>query len=229
MSWLCGRLVSRHLSSLPTWLACRAPLQLCAVLCAAPGIAAQSYEFDVQLDSRRIGTHRFIVTGDPAGSATVESSAAFDVKLLGVTVYRYRHQAETVWSDGCLVSIDATTRNNGPSLRVQGSRHAEGFQLREPPPVATLPGCIASYTYWDRDRLLSQRVLLNPQTGKLDAVRFESLGHEPVQFKGASVMADRYRLHGPELAIDLWYSPQGEWLRLESTTESRRRIVYLRQ
>jgi hypothetical protein len=29
--------------------------------------------------------------------------------------------------------------------------------------------------------------------------------------------------------IDLWYSAEGEWLRLESTTDSRRRIVYQRQ
>jgi hypothetical protein len=207
----------------------RVVLPMCAVLAAGACHAAQSYEFDVELDSRRIGTHRFIVTGDPAGSARIESSAAFDVKMLGVTVYRYRHQAETVWSEGCLVSIDATTQNNGRSLRVQGSQHAEGFRLRDPPPVALLPGCITSYAYWDRDRLLRQRVLLNPQTGKLDTVRFEPLGREPVPFNGASQMAERYRLHGPELVIDLWYSPQGEWLRLESTTESRRRIVYLRQ
>jgi hypothetical protein len=51
-------------------------------------------------------------------------------------------------------------------------------------------------------------------------------GEEALLVRGNPVMARRYALRGPDLAIDLWYSPSNEWLALESTTEGGRRLRY---
>jgi hypothetical protein len=96
------------------------------------------------------------------------------------------------------------------------------------PAAAKFPACVSAYAYWDRDLLLRQARLLNPQTGKLDAARMESLGRETLALHGQSVLADRYQLLAAQNTIDLWYSPHGEWLQLESTTGSRRLIYRLR-
>ena len=87
-------------------------------------------------------------------------------------------------------------------------------------------GCVVSYAYWDPERLLRQRELLNPQTGQFDPAKIESLGEETIAVRGAQVRADRYRLHGGKLVIDLWYSKSGEWLQLDSTTTSKRQLHY---
>lgn len=208
-----------------------------AALCVPPVASSQSqvpappaqrvFDFDVNLDKRSIGTHRFTVNHQDDGGATIESSASFDVRILGIAAYRYRHRATEQWRGDCLAAIDATTNDNGRSLRVTGLARDGGFQLQQPAPES-LPPCVGAYAYWNRNLLLRQRALLNPQTGKLDALRVESLGRETLQWQGQTIVAERYRLHAAQNVIDLWYSLAGDWLRLESTTGSRRLIYRLR-
>jgi hypothetical protein len=194
-----------------------------------PAMAAeQVFEFDVNLDRRPIGMHRFTVSREDDGTANIRSIATFDVRFLGISAYRYRHQATESWRGECLATIEATTDDNGRGLRVTGLQREGRFVLEQPAATA-MPGCLSAYAYWNRDLLLRQRALLNPQTGKLDALRVESVGRETLQVKGQPIAADRYRLHAAQNVIDLWYSLRGEWLRLESTTGSRRLIYRLRE
>jgi hypothetical protein len=199
-----------------------------AILALAPARAAdRHYEFDVNLDKRPIGTHRFTVQRHADGTARILSTANFSVKLLGISAYRYHHHAAEQWQGDCLAAIDATTQDNGRSTRVKGLGHGDRFHLEKPAPGA-LPGCISAYAYWNRDLLLRQRALLNPQTGKLDEVRIESLGPQQIDVQGRRVAAEHFRLHSEKYTIDLWYSPRGEWLQLESSAGSRRLIYRLR-
>lgn len=66
-----------------------------------------SWNFSVLLDGRAIGTHRFELR--PTGNETrsLQSDARFDVKILGFTVYRYRHEARETWEGNCLDQIEA--------------------------------------------------------------------------------------------------------------------------
>lgn len=194
----------------------------------APAAGEQVYDFDVSLDQRVIGSHRFIVNRQADGATGVQSTASFDVRLLGIAAYRYRHEARERWQDGCLLTLEATTRDNGRALRVAGTRIENRFELKAPSSRA-LPGCVAAYAYWDRDLLLRQKSLLNPQTGRLDPLRVESLGSTTLQRERGDVPAERFRLHAAQGVIDLWYSPRGEWLQLESAVGSRRLVYRLRE
>lgn len=194
----------------------------------APTPAQQVFDFDVNLDKRPIGTHRFIVNRQADGATSIRSAASFDVRFLGIAAYRYRHQATEQWQGDCLSAIEASTDDNGRSLLVSGGQRDGRFQLQQPADTA-LPGCLSAYAYWNRDLLLRQSALLNPQTGKLDALRVEPLGRQTLELKGQAITAERYRLHAAQNVIELWYSLRGEWLRLESTTGSRRLIYRLRE
>ena len=187
------------------------------------------FAFDVFLDSRPLGSHRFTIHGAPEAEATVESEARFDVRILGIDVYRYRHRATERWAEGCLVALDADTLDNGRELRVVAALQGATLHIEQPAARPPLPACTPGYAYWDRDLLLRQRVLLNPQTGTADPVSFELLGRMPLTVGNRRLEAEQYRLHSPGHTIDLWYSPDGEWLQLESTVESGRRLVYRRR
>lgn len=196
------------------------------VATAAAANQPQRFEFEVQLDGKPIGTHTFEVAAGAADARSIKSQASFDVRLLGITLYRYRHRAEEHWQAGCLQRIDALTSDNGRELAVRGQIEAAGFRLDAPSAQGLGGACVSSYAYWDPDRLLMQRELLNPQTGKLDAVRIEALGEEQLQLRGGRQTARRYRLQGEELDIELWYAPDGRWLQLASTTSGNRRLLY---
>jgi len=195
---------------------------------AVPGDApaAREYVFDVLLDDKPIGTHRYRVVPGADGTEQVLSEADFQVRILGLTVYRYRHRAEESWRDGCLMRLDATTQDNGDVLTVRGAQADGAFQLQQPRAQRTGRRCLAAYAYWDLPRLVQQDELLNPQTGQLDAARLDFLGEEPLSNAGASMSARRYRLRAGGLEIHLWYDADGRWLQLSSTARGDRALRY---
>jgi hypothetical protein len=183
------------------------PLVLAGALAAEA--SPRTWDFRVLLDGREIGRHTFTREGE-AGDARVVSEARFDVRFLFVTAYRYEHRAEERWRDGCLVSLEARTDDNGKRKDVR----------------VRPPGCTLSFAYWDPAILGAER-LLNAQTGEIVPVRSTALGVEPLPVRGAATAARRHRLTGPGLSIDLWYA-QGEWVALESVLEGGRRLRYER-
>jgi hypothetical protein len=46
-------------------------------------------------------------------------------------------------------------------------------------------------------------------------------GRETLQVGAHSVPAEHYRLTGSKYPIELWYSPRGEWLALQTTADGR--------
>ena len=80
-----------------------------------------------------------------------------------------------------------------------------------------LPGCVKTFAYWD-PTFLNSRYLLNAQTGELQPVTIDDLGAHTIEVRGKPVAANQYRIVTDQFSIDLWYSPQHEWLALQSTT-----------
>ena len=195
-------------------------LRTLVVLLLGTGVAAaterREFDFDVTLDGRPIGSHRYELIPSGPGSYEVDSRASFDFNVLGVPLYRYRHQALERITNDCLERIEALTRDNGESLSVRGARSDDGFLLETPAGKPQSRDCVMGYAYWDLQQLLRRRELLNPQTGEFDAVSVEFQGKESLLLQGEAVPARRYRLRSAQLVIDLWYSESGAWLQLES-------------
>jgi hypothetical protein len=186
--------------------------------------AVRTWQFDVALDGRRIGEHSF-VAAERDGIVEIESRARFSVDVLFVPVYRYEHSNREVWRDGCLAKIDARTLDNGEELHVRGELAGGSFGVQGPGGAATLPGCVKTFAYWD-PRFLAEERLLNAQTGEYDAVRAEHRGTDTLRVRGRAREAHRHTLESESFQIDVWYSPQGEWLGLESRTPEGRRLRY---
>ncbi len=187
---------------------------------------SDSLRFRVYLDQDPIGEHSFQVSPDPAGKQVL-SRASFDVKLLIFNAYRYRHESRERWRDGCLEQIRATTDDNGKASTVEGDLGPNALAIRVNGDPKRLPQCVSTFAYWDRD-FLKERQLLNPQTGELVTVRVESAGTERRLVQGREVTAERYRLQANQVDITLWYTPEGQWVGLESDTGKGRTLRYER-
>jgi hypothetical protein len=73
---------------------------------------------------------------------------------------------------------------------------------------------------------LEQPRLLNPQTGEYVDVRVEEIGDELLEVRGQPVAATRFKLTARRVDLTLWYSPDDEWLALESVAKGGRIIRY---
>jgi len=197
-------------------------LSLCMALPAGVSDAAEanssskSWNFEALLDGAPIGTHQFEVVRN-GNQIRVNSSAEFRVKLLGITVYRYTQKVQELWRDGCLIGLQATTNDNGTPLQVSAEMQDDGLLIQGPEGKQKVPRCVYSYAYWNPD-LLQQTELLNPQTGKLDALRAERIS--------GSATGTRWRLNVKPKPIDIWLNPEGEWQSLEAVLKGGQLLRY---
>lgn len=191
---------------------------------AGAALLTGTWDFQVLLDGKPIGEHRFQVEGGN-GELTVRSNARFDVKLLFIPAYRYRHSATERWRGDCLVQMDARTDDNGTLHQVQMSDGPQGPTVTADGKTEKLGACPMSFAYWT-PKILQQQRLLNAQTGEYQAVQIRSLGESTITVRGVPVRAAHWRIEGPEQPLDLWYSPSGEWLQLESSVSDGKRLRY---
>ena len=193
-----------------------------AVEAAAPPIG--EWNFRALLDGKPIGQHRFSVTAQ-GDERKVLSDASFAVKFLGITVYRYRHQATEQWRGDCLTALASTTDDDGKSSSVRTEADGDALSVKAGSAVQSLKGCVMSFAYWN-PAIQTQTRLLNAQTGKAEAVQVSRIGNGSVELRGQPVAATRFRITGPAQPIDLWYSAQGEWIGLDALVAGGRKLSY---
>ncbi|GMG87246.1 DUF6134 family protein [Biformimicrobium ophioploci] len=191
---------------------------------ASAAIVDREWNFTAYLDGKPIGYHRFSLKRQ-GERASLSSRASFDVKFLFFNAYRYRHRANEAWEGGCLREFSSTTDDNGRQYRVVGRKAGQDFLLSSAGSQSSLPDCVMTFAYWN-PAFLKQPVLLNSQNGSYVPVQVTERGREAITAKGREYIATRYELSAEKLNISLWYSDAGDWLALESVTESGRVLRY---
>lgn len=192
---------------------------------AAVDDASRALKFDVYLDDKPIGFHRFNIESDDSGTRSVTSVAKFDVKFLFFNAFRYRHDNLEIWKDDCLAEIDAETNSNGKETAVSGEQTVSGFAVRTGEAVDTLPKCVMTFAYWNPS-FLEQEKLLNPQTGEYLDVEVLERAEERVQIGDRELTAIPYDIRARGMEITVWYSSDKQWLALESVAKGDRIIRY---
>jgi len=180
----------------------------------APRPGTRSWPFKAFLDDKPIGEHRFTVVTDGA-TRKVTSEADFAVKLFGFTAFRYHHHAEEQWAGECLAGLVSSTDDDGKPASVKLVRQGDANQIATRTGTQSEPGCLMTYAYWN-PAMREQKRLLNPQTGKVDAVKVERVGTGRVKVGGQEVAATDWRITGGESPIDVWVSDAGDWVGLDS-------------
>lgn len=184
------------------------------------------WEFQVLLDGREIGYHRFDIRNQ-GDVEQVDIEARFQVEFMFITAYRYEHDNLETWQGDCLQKIESSTDDNGKQYEIAGRAGDTGFMIdRNDDTEALDTGCLQTFAYWNPDILRAQR-LLNAQTGEWKPVTVEFAGTVPFEVAGTSVPAEEYRLLIPDGAIRLWYQQgNSQWLGLETETAGGRTLRY---
>ncbi len=196
---------------------------LSVVYAESPGA---QWIFNVLLNDKSIGEHRFMVSRGADDLLNVESNANMKVKFIFFDAYQYSHEAKETWKDGCLQSIQAKTNNNNDMLTVNGSTHEQYFIVEATEKTEMLEGCVRSFAYWDLSTILKAEKLLNSQTGEYVETEVIMNDWETIRAAGIEWKAKKYTIKGEGLHIDLWYGTEGEWLKLKSMLKNGRELVY---
>lgn len=173
--------------------------------------------FDVVRGGRPLGTHivRFEQTGD---QLRVITDVDLQVRIGPITVFNYEHDAVETWQDGTLSRFQSSTRKDGEDLDVDARLDGNTWQISGTDYSGdsltnALPVSLALSSHWNGYDV-SAGEIFNTETGEAMEVEFTDLGTETVTVMGDRIEAQRIRMEGT-LAVDLWYGPNGEWLRCE--------------
>ncbi|MEM6947335.1 MAG: DUF6134 family protein, partial [Pseudomonadota bacterium] len=183
-----------------------------------PGDAAWSpspgdvISFDVLRKGNPFGSHTVRFDEGEAGALNVAVNVDLRAGLGPITVFRYRLDANEVWRDGKLVSLEGrvnddgnreavTVRTGGAGLTVEGDGYSGEI------PLGTLPA-----SHWNVAQV-SATQLLSTENGELLDVDVVSLGRETITAGGVEVEANAFLMKS-DIDVSLWYDDEGRWLKL---------------
>lgn len=184
---------------------------------AAPRHGTFEASFRILRDGAPVGEHRYRFSLAD-GILTVSSNANATVTMLGLPVYRFTQTVREVWRDGRLVSLEATTDDNGVRTNVSATATVRGLVVDGPRGRAVAAASAVPTTYWNIGTVRGAP-LIDTRDGEVMPRRITPLAWERIAAAGGSaVAAQHYRVDGHK-SCHIWYDGYGVWQRAACQTE----------
>ena len=198
----------------------------CTGLLIAPLLARQSSAAEQLAGLPETGERKLTILrgGDPIGSHHIrfrrmgekiafEVDAKAEVKLLGITVFRFSHKGSESWQAGHLESLATTTDDDGERHQVTLRRSADGqLEVTSEGAVTQVAGDSVPSSLWHRDLLLQRPrdELLHTIHGGLLPMTVTDLGSREMELRGQSITVQGYEVDAkPDFYRVLWYDEEG--------------------
>lgn len=162
--------------------------------------------FDVYRNDTAFGHHIVRFDEAPSGGLAVDIDIELTASFGPVTVFRYEHEAEEIWRNGRLETLNAATFKNGEWDRIDVDRVDRRTLKIDDGEIGALPPS----SHW-RGYGVGTGAILNTETGAPMSVEIEDLGVERIETATGWVEARRIRMTGT-LQVDLWYDDTGRWV-----------------
>jgi hypothetical protein len=191
-----------------------AAITLCAPLLSVPAHAAPPADlrFRALRHGSPIGEHQVTFRADGA-RLMVHTRVEIVVKVLFVTAFRFKHEAEEVWQSDRLVSVKSRTDDNGTRVQIAGNAVADGFRIvGEDGPFLASAHLLTSNALWDR-RIVGETRLIDVQHGGEIGLVTKHLGDEHVDTPQGPVRASRHHMITPYYAGSIFHDSAGRWVK----------------
>lgn len=165
--------------------------------------------FKAYRDGEEIGFHKVTFTQD-GERVIARTQIELSIYLAFIRVFHYTHDSTEVWEEGALASLESRTFDDGSDEALTVSRNGSGLEIAGPAYQGAGDPGLRPTSYWFKD-FVTQRQVLNTQTGKIMPVTIRSEGNETLMLNGRAVETERYFVE--ELKLFLWYDARGQWVR----------------
>lgn len=200
-------------------------LALAALCPAAQAVVANDkhLSFDVVRDGSKIGTSTIDVQGNDE-NRVVQVATHIDVKLAFITLYRFDQTDTEHWVNGQLLTINATTDDNGTVQRTSARSGNDGIIVDADGVTRKVASPLVPVSFW-KEELLSEPAALNTQTGKVAPLKVADKGEEQLTIRGQSTAARHFALRS-SFSQDVWYDSNGWLVRMEFQAKDGSTISY---
>jgi Family of unknown function (DUF6134) len=153
-----------------------------------------------------IGTYSNTVEPTRDGT-TVQTKAHFEVKMLGVRMYREDAQRTEKWQGNRLVSFHGVTDKGEGAAEVKGEARGNNFVITSAQGTITAPASVHPANPWSSNFLRSN-TMMRPDSGKIEQVRVGAGQETAVKVDGATIPAVKYEVDGSS-KYTVWIDGRG--------------------
>lgn len=191
------------------WLAATIAGVLAVITGAGPAVAEVPAQLSYRVNHSvfgDIGTYTNVVEPTRDGT-TVQTRAHFEVKMLGVKMYREDAERTERWQGNRLVSFHGVTdKGHGPA-EVKGEAHGNSFVITSPEGTITAPSSVHPANPWSPN-FLHSTTMMRPDNGKLEQVQIGAGQETKLQIDGATIPAVKYEVNG-STRYTVWLDERG--------------------
>ena len=177
-------------------------------------------EFDIYRNNQNIGKHIFSFNRSN-GQLEVESEINFEIKKLGIVLYKYHVKGTEVYKDGKLIKFNSKTNQNGKNKYVNmifkdNEYVIDGSSYKGKAPTDFMIG-----TWWNHS-IVEASAQISAVSGRIIKQKVTFLGKETVKFgeKNYNTLhfnfssTDKKLKKGKKLNTDVWYDEKTlNWLK----------------
>jgi len=177
-------------------------------------------EFDIYRNNKHIGEHTFLFK-KINDMTFVESKIKFEIKKLGIVLYRYNVEGTEVYKDQKLIKFNSKTNQNGKekfvNLETDKEEHViEGSSFKGKVPIDYLIG-----TWWNHS-LVEASAQISAVSGRIIKQKVTFLGNEVIDVNNKKYKTLHFNFSSTDVSLaknkklntDIWYEENSlNWIK----------------
>ena len=177
-------------------------------------------EFDIFRNNKHIGKHIFSFK-NVNDQLEVESEINFEIKKLGIVLYKYYVKGKEIYKNGELIKFNSRTNQNGKEKYVNikvgnGEQIIDGSSYKGKAPLDYLLG-----TWWNHS-IVKSEAQISAVSGRIIKQKVTFLGKEKIEINGKSYNALHFNFSSTDkklgkdkrLNTDVWYDEESlNWIK----------------
>ncbi len=168
-------------------------------------------EFDLYRNNKNIGTHTFSFSKEN-DKLIVRSEINFEIKKLGIVLYKYNATGDEVYKDGKLIKFNSKTDQNGKLKYVNIKLEEDQFLIDGSSNKGKFSSDFVIGTWWNHV-IVDAKTQISAVSGRIIHQKVEFLGKEKISLdnKTYDTLHFNFKSTDPKLSkdkkinIDIWY------------------------
>ena len=177
-------------------------------------------EFDIFRNNKNIGKHIFSFRREE-NKLFVDSEINFEIKKLGVVLYKYHVKGTEVYEDGKLVKFNSKTNQNGKEKYVNLTRENEEFLIDGSSYKGKTSFDHLLGTWWNHS-LVKAPAQISAVSGRIIKQNVTFLGKETININGKDYKSMHFNFSSSDKSLskdkklntDIWYEEESmNWIK----------------
>ena len=168
-------------------------------------------EFDIYRNNKHIGKHVFSFNSTNE-QMSVESEISFEIKKLGIVLYKYHVKGTEVYKNGKLIKFNSKTNQNGKEKYVNMILENEEYTIDGSSYQGKVPEDYLLGTWWNHS-IVKAEAQISAVSGRIikqkvtflskEIIKLGEKSYNTLHFNFAST--DKKLTKGKKLNTDVWY------------------------